>query len=147
MGIRSLVLVSFAAALFSVASPAHADVDGGTTTSTGTGSGGSAGSTSGGSTSGGDSACTIAVQSIDGTTCQVCGTGQSTSCSSLGSDYNYACTQPSGAEIYCNGPNRYTPQDQNVTCSVAAPGLAIGGGAAAGFLALAAALSTRRRRA
>jgi hypothetical protein len=144
MSMRSLVLVSFAAAVASFASfasPARADVP--TTTTTGSGTGGSAST----GTSGGDTGCTVAVQSIDGTTCQLCGTGQSTSCGSLGSDYSYVCTQPSGTEIYCNGPNRNVPGDSNVAsgCSISAPGLAVGGGAVAGFLALAAALSTRRR--
>jgi len=139
MGIRSLVLLSFVATVFSLAPSARADIP------NPTGSGGGATSTGGtGGTSTGDPNCTIAVEQVAGSTCQTCDPGSS--CGSLTKDYNFVCQASAKVAVYCNGPKRTTPSDQNVACSVSVPGGALGGAAGCGSLAAAVALLMRRRR-
>ena len=136
MGIRFLVLFSFAAVL-SLAPSARADVPTTTTSSAGTG----------GSASQYNPDCTIPVQAVAGTTCVSCGSGTTTACSSLSSDYNFVCNQSATSAIWCNGADRTIPADKDLTtgCAVSVPGNVWGGGAA-GLLAAAAALMVRRRR-
>jgi MYXO-CTERM domain-containing protein len=138
MGIRSLVLFSFTAAVLSLAPSARADVPTGSTTSstTAAGTGGAAG----------DPGCTVDVQQVAGTTCQTCDPTTS-ACGSLGSDYSYVCTASTKSAVYCTGANRLVAPDNNLAsgCAVSMPGSALGGGAA-GVLAIAAALMMRRRR-
>ena len=139
MGIRSLVLFAFTAAVLSLAPSARADVPTGSTTSSTTGAG-----TGGAAT--GDPGCTVDVQQVAGTTCQTCDPTAG-ACGSLGSDYSYVCTASAKSEVYCTGPNRLVAPDNNLAsgCAVSMPGSALGGGAA-GVLAIAAALMMRRRR-
>lgn len=135
MGFRSLVLLSIVATTLSLARPARAGTGGSTSSAPGVG----------GST--GDPSCTAAYQSTAGTTCQACATS---ACSSLGSDYSFACQSSSTEQVWCNGPARTQPSDQNVACAVSAPGdpaSGVASGIAAGSaLALAIALGARRRR-
>jgi len=145
MGSRSLVLLSIFAAAVSLAPSARADVppaDGGTTTTTTTGAGGA--------TSGNNLNCTIPEEQVAGTTCQECDPSGSTAavgaCSALDSTFNMVCQYSSSIQVWCNGPIRDVPQDQNVaSCAVAVPGGAWSGMAACA-IAAAAALATRRRR-
>jgi hypothetical protein len=117
MAIRSLALLSFVATAFCFAPSAHADVPNpttgsGTTTTTSTSTTGAGGSTGTGTTTN-NPECTVAAQSIAGSTCQECNpTGSA--CSDLGSDYNFACNASSTVAIWCNGPARETSSDQNV---------------------------------
>ncbi len=125
MGFRSLVLVSIVAAVCSLAPSARADVP---------------------PADGGDNQnCTIAEEMIAGTTCAMCNPSGS-GCTNLGNTYSYVCTYSATEQVWCNGPIRDTPSDQNVaSCSVAVPGGAWSG-AAACAVAAAIALATRRRR-
>jgi hypothetical protein len=155
MGIRSLVLVSFVTA-FSLAASARADVP-----NPSTGSGGSSSSSSSAATSGAgagslsnDPNCSVNEQQTAGLTCELCATAQGTptsttpACSSLdGNTFSVACQQTNALQVWCNGPSRLTPSDQNVaTCTVATPGGALSSLGACGALAAAAALLMRRRR-
>lgn len=146
MGIRSLVLLSIVATAFSLAPAARADVPNPTTGSGGSKSS-SASSGQGGASNGYDPNCTIAEEQIEGTTCQSCDPTTS-ACGNLGKDYNPVCQASATFAVYCNGPKRTTPSDQNVSCAVSVPGHATGlaaGGALAAFAALTA-LGMRRRR-
>jgi hypothetical protein len=156
MGIRSLVLLSFVAAI-TLTRSARADIpnpttgSGSSTTSSSSGAGGSTATTSGtgGSNSGGfagyDPNCTIAQESTAGSTCVECDpTGAS--CNALDSTYNIVCLSAKNKAVYCDGPNGSKPSDQNVACSVALPGGVPGTFAAFGALAAACALLVRRKR-
>jgi MYXO-CTERM domain-containing protein len=146
MGIRSLVLLSFVVTAFSLASSARADVPpgtGGSTSATGSGTGGAAT----------DPNCSIAVEMTAGSTCQLCSTGMGSApagtpaCSSLDATYFEACAQSAALQVWCNGPQRLAPSDENVAkCSVSAAGGSWSHLWAAGALAAAAALGMRRRR-
>jgi hypothetical protein len=141
MAVRSLVLLSVVAAAFSFAPSAHADVPpgtGGSTTTTTTAATGAGGATN-------DTNCTVAEESIAGSTCQECNPTTS-ACTSLGSDYNFVCQSSGTVAVWCNGPIRNAPSDQNTSCSVSVPGAAWSGVAAACALMAAAALGLRRRR-
>jgi hypothetical protein len=145
MSTRSLVLLSFVASAFTFAPSVRADVpnpssSSGTTTTTSSGST----STGAGGSSTNNPNCTIDVEQQDGRTCQTC--NPSSTCGSLSSDYSMVCQQSSTVQIWCNGPNENVAPDQNTTgCSVAAPGTWTGA-AAAGALAIAAAMFLRRSR-
>jgi hypothetical protein len=149
MSLRSLVLLSVVATAFCAAPSALADIpnpttgSGGSTSSSSTGTGGST-TGAGGSTA--NLSCNISQEETAGSTCQECGTGAKISCSSLDSSYSYACQQTPTVAVWCNGPVRDEPSDQNVACSVAVPGGAWSGLAAAGALAAAVAMQLRRRR-
>jgi hypothetical protein len=156
MSTRSFVMLSFVATCFTFAPRAHADLPpatasattttaSSTATTTTTGAGGSTSTTTGGA--GGaknDPTCTVAQESIDGTTCKEC--DPSSSCGSVGSDYNLVCQRTASAQVWCNGPKRNSPSDQNVACAVAVPGGPWPGAVVAGALAVAAGLFLRRRR-
>ena len=122
MGFRSLVLLSIVATAFSLAPSARADVP----------------------TDGGNNLdCTIQEEMVAGTTCAMCDTS---SCSALGNTYNFVCSYSATQQIWCNGPVRDSPSDQNVaSCAVAVPGGAWSGVAACA-LVVGAALAMRRRR-
>jgi hypothetical protein len=91
-----------------------------------------------------DPTCTIAQESTDGTTCKEC--DPSSSCGSVGNDYNMVCQRTPSVQVWCNGPKRNSPSDQNVACAVSVPGGPWPGAVVAGALALAAGLVLRRRR-
>jgi hypothetical protein len=152
MGFRSLVLLSIVTAVFSLTPPVHAQAS-----SSGTG-----GSTSASGTGGGAN-CNVAQESIAGSTCAAVTCDPS--CSGVPSGYNYVCTTSSTVQVWCNGPVRNTPSDQNVSCTVTVPGVGLGlglgpdggsrpqtqggpwnGVVAGSALALAIALRLRRRR-
>ena len=115
----------------------------GTTT---TGGGGSS------ATSPYDPNCTTAAEAVAGTTCKACDpTGTDTTlgpCSNLTTPpYTLICQQSKTFSVYCNGPARTMPSDQNVAgCMVSQANGAWSGFAAVGALAVAAALVARRRR-
>jgi hypothetical protein len=141
MRIRSLLSLCIVGAAGSLAGPALADVPNPT---------GSGGGTATGSVL--DPNCTVSLQSTNGRTCQECDpTGSNCN---FGSDYHAFCSRTAHAQVWCNGPVPDMPQDQNVSCTVKSPGHDGGdpqtpgawGGAAAGALALVAALSMIRRR-
>ncbi len=141
MSTRSLVLLSFAAAAFTFSSSfspcARADVPNPSSSSSGSTTGGT-----GGSKYAAD--CNVAAQSIAGTTCETC----TTNCGSLGSDYNFVCDQSASTQVWCNGPARDVPSDQNVAgCSVSVPNGPLSGAALAGAVAAITGLFLRRRRA
>jgi hypothetical protein len=155
MSTRSLVLLSFVATCFTFAPRAHADVppatssvtavsSSATTTTTGAGGSTTTTTTTGGGGSKNDPTCTIAQEMVAGTTCKEC--DPSSSCNTVGSDYNMVCQQSPTVQVWCNGPNRNAPSDQNVACAVAVPGGPWPGAVIAGALAFAAALVLRRRR-
>lgn len=101
-----------------------------------------------------DPDCTIANQSLAGSTCAECIiTASDTSCAvELGSDYNAVCTQSQTptqtVQIWCNGPDRIDQPETNATsCSLPASGPSLAGGAGGLFVALGAiALAFARRR-
>jgi hypothetical protein len=155
--LRSLVLLSVVIAAFGVAPSALAGTGGstttttaagtgGSTTATATGAGGAAATTGAGGSSTGDLSCNVAQEEIAGTTCQECGAGATVSCSNLGSAYSFVCQQAATVAVWCNGPARDTPSDQNASCAVGVPGHTWSGLAAAGALAAAIAMQLRRRR-
>jgi len=133
MVIRSLVLLSFAAAAFSFTSSAGA-----------TGSGGSSTGTAG-ATSTDNPNCSVALDQVGGTTCKECDPTTS-ACSSLGTDYSFVCQSSTKTAVYCNGPNRASYADQNVACSVSVPGDGGAWSSAAAGCALAASLALMMRR-
>ena len=142
MGFRSLVLLSVVAAAFSLAPSARAGTGGGTSSSTtAAGTGGTPNAGGGGAPSAGAS-CTVDQEETAGTTCQEC-TGSA--CTALGNTYSFVCQHTATVAVWCNGPIRTVPSDQNVaSCSVAVPGGEWSGLAAVAVAA--AALSMRRRR-
>ncbi len=143
MAIRSFALLSIVATAFSFAASAHADVPNPTTgsgTTTTTTSSATTGAGGAGTTGVNDPDCTVAAEEIAGTTCQACDPTTS-ACTSLGSDYNFVCQNSATVAVWCNGPARTTPSDQNAACAVAVPGGAWSGMAAVGALAAAAVLS------
>ncbi len=154
MGIRFLVQLSFVTAALALAPIALADIPsptgGSAGSSTTTGTGGAAGT--GGTASAFDPNCNKAQEAIAGTTCTECNTGNGTgnsadpACSTLDSSYSMVCQSSAAVAVYCNGPVRDQPSDQNVSCSVPLPGAPARGLAAAGALVAAAAFMMRRRR-
>jgi hypothetical protein len=138
---RSLVLLSLVATCLTFAPQARADIPPGTTSASGASSSGS--TTSGGAGGAGNNpTCTIAQESIAGSTCTEC--DPSSNCKSVGSDFNFVCQRTPNIQVWCNGPKRTTPSDSNVACSVSVPGGAWTGAAGAA-LAVAASLLMRRR--
>ncbi len=107
--------------------------------------GGSKASGAGGGTAVDDPDCTVAQESTAGSACVECDpTGAS--CGALDSSYVKICQSAANKAVYCNGPVREAPSDQNVACSVALPGGAAGGLAGCGVLVIAAAALLMRRR-
>jgi hypothetical protein len=143
MGFRSLVLLSVVVSAFSLAPSARAGTGGSTSSSTTATGAGGATTTGGGGAPGAGATCTVEQEMIAGTTCQEC---SGSACTALGDTYSFVCQHTASVAVWCNGPVRTLPSDQNVaSCSVAAPGGALSGLAACA-VAAAAALSMRRRR-
>jgi MYXO-CTERM domain-containing protein len=139
MSTRSLVLLSFAATAFTFSASALADVPNPSSSSS---SGSTTTSGTGGSKYAAD--CSVAGQSQSGTTCATCTGG---ACSSLGGDFNFVCNESATVQVWCNGPIRNVPSDQNVAgCSVSVANSPLSGAAAACGLAALAGLFLRRRR-
>ena len=98
-----------------------------------------------------DTECTVAAQSVAGSTCAECAiTGADTACQvELGSDYNFACQYSATVQIWCNGPARTaTP---SAGCALPGSALADGRAGCGGVATLTALLgvaawSMRRRR-
>jgi hypothetical protein len=111
------------------------------------GDGGTAGSpAAGGGSSTNDPNCNVLSQTMAGETCQECMTSPGVKCGDqLGKDFNYACTQSSTVQIWCNGPARTQYLSQG--CSVGAPSDAAAPIAAFALVAaIGAALERRARR-
>jgi hypothetical protein len=96
---------------------------------------------------GADPDCTVAWQSVDGTTCTECVVASSdTSCQlQLGTSYNFACQQSATVQVWCTGPARTTTQ--NPGCALGGspvPGVPAGGAAMAALIGIAAWAMRRR---
>jgi hypothetical protein len=99
-----------------------------------------------------DPSCTVAAQSIAGSTCGECViSGSDTSCQlELGADFNFVCDQSATVQVWCNGPARTATQ--NPSCAVpahvasGASGAAGGVGAILAVVGIAVASLRRRRR-
>lgn len=140
MRFRSLLLLPIVATVFSLAPPAHADVPAPSSSSSGTGGATTAAGT------GGEANCTVAYEesAFGGSMCVevTC----DPTCSGVPSGYNQVCASSATKQVYCNGPVRDAPSDQNAACAVSMLGGSRSGVVAGGALALAIALGAWRRR-
>ncbi len=91
--------------------------------------------------------CTVAAQSVAGTTCAECVvTSSDTACQTqLGQDYNYACSYSSTEQIWCDGPPRTATPSVSCALQGSPTGKAGGGVALTALLALTAWAARRRR--
>ncbi len=150
MSTRSFVLLSILASTFTLSPAVLADVPASTSSSSSSSSGGTGGSgSSTNGTGGSDPNCQVDVYDTTGVTCQTC--NPNSTCASLDSSFNLACTQSKTVQVWCNGPDQSSPSDQGASgCSVRAGHAGSSdswkGGLACGALALAAAVYLRKKR-